>query len=94
MRRELRRNVSRPARIDLGNGRILPCRIGDISRNGALLVIPDSEWLPKEFILIDTFAGTERWVRIAWTSPNKAGVKYLDSGPRERSKGFGKRTGD
>jgi hypothetical protein len=58
MRREERQNVSRPARIELGDGKVLTCRIADVSTAGALLLIQDGEWLPKVFELVDTLANT------------------------------------
>jgi hypothetical protein len=94
MRREERKSVSRPAKIELDEGQVLPCRIADTSRGGALLLIENSEWLPKSFIIHDTFAGTRRRVRIRWTSPNRAGVQYIDAdatASKARSVGFGKR---
>jgi hypothetical protein len=95
MRREERKPVSRPAKIELGEGQILTCRIADTSRGGALLLIENSEWLPKSFIIHDTFSGTRRRVRVRWTSPNRAGVQYVDAAlaatTAPRSVGFGKR---
>lgn len=95
MRKEERQPVSRPARIELGEGRSLACRIADTSRGGALLVVPDSEWLPKSFIVYDTFSDTRRMVQVRWTSPNRVGVRYIDAGgtvPAARKPtGFGKR---
>lgn len=93
MRREERQRVSRPARIELDNGSIVLCRIANVSRGGALLLVPDSEWLPKTFHLTDTFSNIRREVRIVWTSPNCAGLRYIDAraAPQKRQIGFGKR---
>src|SRR5690242_8858357 len=81
MRREERQPVSRPARIELDEGKSLACRIADISSGGALLIVPDSEWLPKSFIVHETFSNTRRRVQVMWTSPNRVGVRYVDSAP-------------
>jgi hypothetical protein len=96
MRKEERKPVSRPARLELGEGKVVPCRIADLSSGGALLMVSDSEWLPKTFILYDTFSDTRRQVQLMWTSPNRAGVRYLDRNPvapagRKPTGGFGKR---
>lgn len=95
MRREERKPVSRPAKIELGEGQVLSCRIADTSRGGALLLVENSEWLPKSFVINDTFSGTRRRVRVKWTSPNRVGVQYVDAATAaptaNRSVGFGKR---
>jgi hypothetical protein len=93
MRKEERQQARRPARIELGNGQTQTCRIANVSRGGALLLIPDSEWLPKEFKLVDTFTGTRREVRVVWTASNRAGVQYVSgsAAPAKRQSGFGKR---
>ena len=69
--------MGRPARVELGNGLIQTCRIANVSRGGALLIVPDSQWLPKDLNLIDAFKGTRRRVRVVWTAPNRAGVQYV-----------------
>lgn len=96
MRKEERKPVSRAARIELDSGRSLPCRITDVSSGGALLTVPDSEWLPKTFVIHDTFSDTRRQVQVMWTSPDRAGVRYIDrkvAAPAARkTAGFGKRT--
>jgi hypothetical protein len=90
MRREERQNVSRPARIELGDGKVLTCRIADVSTAGALLLIQDGEWLPKVFELVDTFANTRRAVRVVWASSNRLGVRFV-GGREKRPTGFGRR---
>ncbi|HML28863.1 MAG TPA: PilZ domain-containing protein [Hyphomicrobium sp.] len=95
MRKEERQPVSRPARIELGEGRSIACRIADTSRGGALLLVPDSEWLPKSFALYDTFSDTRRLVQVMWTSPYRSGVRYIDPARTvsavRKPTGFGKR---
>jgi hypothetical protein len=90
MRREERQNVSRPARIDFGNGNVVTCRIADVSAGGALLLIENNEWMPKRFVLIDAFTKTRREVRVAWASSNRVGVRFVDGG-RSKPLGFGRR---
>jgi len=91
MRRQERQNVSRPARIDFGNGNVLACRIADISAGGALLLVENTEWMPKTFVLIDAFAKTRREVRVAWTSANRVGVRFVGGGGM-KPMGFGRRS--
>jgi PilZ domain len=93
MRKETRQPVSRPGRIETEDGNTLPCRIADISKGGALLLIPDGEWLPKQFVLVDVFQGTRRQVRVRWAAPDKVGVAFIgdDAPARKKPTGFGKR---
>ena len=93
MRKEPRQPVARTARIKLDGNRVLTCRISNLSSSGALLVIEDTEWLPKTFDLFDVFAGTTRQVRLAWRKPGCVGVRFLDDPPpKAKPKGFGKRS--
>jgi hypothetical protein len=93
MRREERQRVSRPARVELGDGKTLTCRIADVSRGGALLLIQDGDWLPDVFELFDTFGNVRRDVRVVWTASNRVGVRFLSAGPSRSKKptGFGRR---
>lgn len=93
MRRETRQPVSRPGRIELASGTTFSCRIADLSSGGALLILSNGEWLPKQFVLVDTFDGTKREVQIVWTAPDRLGVRFLgDNRPMaKKSTGFGKR---
>jgi len=95
MRKQDRQPVSRPAQIELGDGKWLSCRVADVSEGGSLLIVPDSEWLPKSFVLHDTFLNTRRQVQVMWTSPNRAGVRYIGGAPivptARKPAGFGKR---
>lgn len=77
-RRDERQQVNRPARIELSDGTVLQCRIANVSRGGALLLIPDSEALPSVFHVVDTFLDARREVRKVWTGPNRVGVQYID----------------
>ncbi|AGK57793.1 hypothetical protein HYPDE_30593 [Hyphomicrobium denitrificans 1NES1] len=93
MRREERQGVSRPARIELGDGKKLTCRIADVSSGGALLLVQDGEWLPKVFELVDTFANTRRTVRVVWASTSRLGVRFVSGRATQPKKpsGFGRR---
>lgn len=93
MRRETRQPVSRPGRIETDEGKTFLCRIADLSTGGALLLISNGEWLPKQFALVDIFHNTKRQARIKWVSPDRIGVAFVDGGPPKPKKpsGFGKR---
>ncbi len=73
MRKETRQPVSRSGRIETEEGQNLACRITDISTGGALLLISDGEWLPKQFVLVDIFQGTRREVQVIWAAPERVG---------------------
>lgn len=92
MRRERRDPVNRSARIDLGGNQTLTCRILNLSRGGALLLVPNSEWLPKTCSLIDVFTGTTRQIAVVWRGANCAGVRFLDAPATMKPKQFGRRT--
>ena len=93
MRRENRQVVSRPARVELGEGNVIQCRIANLSPGGAMLIMPNSEWLPQTFLLVDTFSNIRREVRLMWTAPDRAGVRFIAGGiaPTVKRNEFGKR---
>jgi hypothetical protein len=74
-RKEPRQRVNRPATIVVGKNRI-PCKIGDVSRAGARLLIRNPEWLPKSFEVEDTFSGTRRRATVAWIEGKCLGVRF------------------
>ena len=82
MRKEERKYVSRPAKIELPGGRLEACRIANASHEGMLLVVLDSEWLPKSFIVHDIFSEARWPVEVMWTLPNRAGVRFTDPAAR------------
>jgi hypothetical protein len=55
-----RQPVGRPSMIMVGNRGSLPCRISNLSRSGAMVLISNVEWLPNTFELADTFSGVRR----------------------------------
>ena len=62
-RKEPRQSVSRSSMIVLGNRGSLPCRISNVSRSGALVLISNAEWLPNTFELADSFSGVRHQPR-------------------------------
>jgi hypothetical protein len=97
MRREDRKLVGRPARIEMDDGKVLQCRIANVSSGGALLIVFECEWLPKRFRLFDVFSSTGRHVELIWTEGNKVGVRFIEPHVDPWKKGqvvFGKRVAD
>jgi hypothetical protein len=80
-RRSPRRPVDRPAKIYVGSGEPLLCRVRDISQGGAKLHVFWKGWLPNTFDLADAFAKTRHAVRVVWVGLSGVGVRYVDEGP-------------
>ncbi len=99
MRRDERQSVNRAARIELADGKTFQCRIANVSRGGALLLVPDSETLPRFFHVVDLSLDEKREVRNVWAERGRVGVSYIDSGsahfgrPVKKQATFGKRGG-
>jgi PilZ domain-containing protein len=92
-RKEPRQAVSRAAAILWANKR-LPCRITNVSRGGAMLLVKNPDWLPRTFDVMDTFSGKKRRASVAWVEGNKIGVRFhaaADLVPDPIRLGFGKR---
>ena len=87
MRREERTSCNLNARVELGERGSISCRIGNISRSGALVIVPNAEYLPRKFELLDVFAGTVRPATIVWWGSQRAGIRFLDEKP-EIKNGF------
>src|SRR5438132_8528375 len=78
-RKNLRRFISYPALIDLGDGSPpRACTFCDASQNGAQLAVADPNSVPDEFILVLSSGGAaRRRCRVAWRTENQVGVKFL-----------------
>ena len=78
-RRNLRRTVSYPAFLDLGDG--LPareCTLCDASQEGAQLAVADPDSLPNEFILaLSADGAARRRCRVMWRTEKQIGVEFL-----------------
>jgi len=77
-RRNLRRAISYPAFIDLGDN-VAPreCLLCDVSKEGALLTVEDPKSLPDEFTLALSVGGAaRRRCTIAWRSRDQIGVSF------------------
>ena len=94
-RKEPRQSVSGPAMITLGNRGSLPCRISNVSRSGAMVLISNSEWLPNTFELADSFSGVRRQATVVWKGARSIGVRFRSGSelaPRRHGADFGRRT--
>jgi hypothetical protein len=87
MRRDTRTICGLNVRLVLPEGKAISCRIGNISRGGALLLVPEANFLPAEFALYDIFARTTRSVVPVWSGDGCVGVKFLDR-PASLRSGF------
>ena len=78
-RKNLRRTVTYPAFLDLGDGApARPCKLRDASAEGAQLSVADPNSLPDEFILALSFDGAaRRRCRVMWRTDDQVGVQFL-----------------
>ena len=77
-RRNVRRAISYPAFLDLGDG-VTPreCLLCDVSKEGALLTVENPTSLPDEFTLALSVDGAaRRRCRVAWRSKEQVGVSF------------------
>ena len=88
--REPRRGEHAEAKIVFGPDGEMRCTICNISRGGAMLKLPYTEWLPLRFQLVDR-CGVRRHVVLAWQGSEYIGVRYSDLAPRRRGPQFGRR---
>ena len=78
-RKNLRRSITYPAFIDLGDGSPpRECTFCDASQEGAQLAVADPKSVPDEFILVLSSGGAaRRRCRVAWRTENEVGVEFL-----------------
>jgi len=78
-RKNLRRLVSYPAFIDLGDDQpIVKCALCDASQEGAQLAVANPEALPDEFILaLSSDGAARRRCRVTWRAEDSIGVQFL-----------------
>jgi hypothetical protein len=78
-RKNLRRTVTYPAFLDLGDG--LPareCTLCDASQEGAQLAVADPDSLPDEFTLaLSADGAARRRCRVIWRTEKQIGVEFL-----------------
>lgn len=78
-RKNLRRLVSYPAFLDLGDDRpAVKCALCDASQEGAQLAVANPEALPDEFILaLSSDGAARRRCRVTWRAEDSVGVEFL-----------------
>jgi len=78
-RKHVRRTVTYPGQIDLGDGSPMhECKLLDASAEGALIGIEAPQDLPDEFTLVLGYDGTaRRRCKVAWRSEDQVGVAFL-----------------
>ena len=89
-RKEPRQHISGEAKLIFGTASEISCTICNISRGGAMLLVPYMAWLPLKFELQDS-TGVRRQVTLAWQGSEHIGVRYTDRAPRRRAPAFGRR---
>ena len=78
-RKNLRRSITYPALIDLGDGSpAIECTLCDASQEGALLAVANPDSVPNEFILaLSSDGAARRRCRVAWRTKDQVGVGFL-----------------
>jgi hypothetical protein len=78
-RKKLRRTVTYPAFLDLGDGSpARVCTLCDASQEGAQLAVADPAGLPDEFILaLSADGAARRHCRVVWRTERQVGVEFL-----------------
>ena len=83
-RKNLRRAITYPALIDLGDGSPLrECSLCDASQEGAQLLVADPDSLPDQFVLALSLDGAARRnCRVVWRLEKQIGVTFLKDAKR------------
>jgi hypothetical protein len=87
-RKTLRRAVTYPASIDLGDGSPpRECQLCDASQEGAQLQVAEPDSIPDEFTLaLSSDGAARRKCRVVWRTTTQIGVEFL----RESTKSHGR----
>ena len=94
-RKNLRRSITYPAFIDLGDGSpAIECTLCDASQEGALLAVAEPDSVPNEFILaLSSDGAARRRCQVAWRTEDQVGVEFLKdlkkNAPREQTSAMG-----
>ena len=78
-RKNLRRAISYPAFIDIGDGSpARACKLCDASQEGAQLSLADPNSLPNEFVLaLSSDGAARRRCRVIWRNETEVGVTFI-----------------
>jgi hypothetical protein len=78
------RSMQLPARIDIGQGRLLHGVIDDLSDLGARITLAIVAKLPREFVLVLKVNGNaRRRCRTLWRDELELGVEFLPNRPED-----------
>lgn len=93
-RKSLRRKVSYPAWIELGDGSPpRRCVLLDISQHGAQLTVGESDPVPEKFTLaLSTDGAASRRCRVVWRAGNQIGVEFLKNLQKKNQDGMPSRS--
>jgi PilZ domain len=83
-RKNLRRSITYPAFIDLGDGSpVRECALCDASQDGAQLQVAEPDKVPDEFTLaLSSDGAARRKCRVVWRTTAQIGVEFV----KERTK--------
>jgi hypothetical protein len=81
-RKKLRRSVTYPAYLDLGDGSpVRVCTLCDASEEGAQLAVADPQGVPDTFILaLSADGAARRHCRVVWRTEMQIGVEFVREG--------------
>jgi hypothetical protein len=85
-RKNLRRSISYPAMIDIGDGSPLrECSLCDASQEGAQLTVADTASLPDQFMMVLSFDGAaRRRCRVVWKNERQVGIEFVKEAKPEK----------
>lgn len=84
-RKAVRRMLSYPAWINLGNGSPpQECALCDTSDRGAQLTVADAKQVPDNFVLaLSADGAASRRCHVVWRVGNQVGVEFLKTGAKK-----------
>jgi len=82
-RRDLRKSLKYPAKIDLRDGNPpIPCLLIDVSESGAKVVVESTDDLPQSFtLLLAGENGRQRRCKLVWQEGQHFGVVFVKAQP-------------
>lgn len=82
-RHSKRQAIEYPAQIEAEGGVRLPCRLRDVSKSGARILVQSTKGIPDDFVLLLAQEGAaRRFCHVAWRTERELGVKFHSSQPQ------------
>ena len=76
-RRESKRGaVNHTAHMATGLGLPLKCKMKDVSKTGARIIVAEPKFAPQVFMIV-LKDGLARWCKVIWRSNKEIGVKFV-----------------